>query len=97
MPLIDIVRPCTQACQLAFHLALAAPEWLYNVLYATLVWLGLLDSIVLGVPRSAVGELLWASTLRMTTPDPVTQERFAFNPLRSVFPTLAAATGSSPA
>ena len=60
MPLVDLLRPCAGACQLVFHFALAAPEHLYNLLLCTLVWLGLMDAIVLGVPRSAVGNLFWA-------------------------------------
>ena len=85
MPLVVLGRPAADACQLVFQAALRSRDWLLNVLRCCLAWFGLLDSIILGIPRSQVGDLIWCSTLRFTPPDVVAQERFTYNPMRSVF------------
>ena len=78
-------RPTPAEASLVLRGLKVVGEALVSLFRMILVWFGLLDSIVLGVPRSAVGECVWMSTLRYTPLEWDLVERYSFNPLRSVF------------
>ena len=73
MPFASLLRPCIQTCELFFSLALKSPAYLYNVWLCTLIWLGVMGSVILGVPRSNVGMVLWGSPLRFRPLDTALQ------------------------